>query len=93
MESLKGILNHFECLTLAASKELINKDFIMQFYKTIFRIYYVDYYDFILSERKRAQSDTYFIEFTNFVEKEIPTLRTEIEAGKWASEIVNHKSI
>lgn len=91
MESIKGILNHFECLALAASKELINKDFIIEFYRTIFRIYYVDYYEFIVSERIKAKSGTIYMEFTSFVEKVMPNIKAEIEAGKWTSIIVNHK--
>jgi len=90
-QSLKCILNHFECVAIGCNKGMIDTEFIKNFYEMIFKIYYRDYYAYITSERTRQSSPTMWSEFTNLVEGWDPDFKARVENGEEASLIINAK--
>lgn len=87
-ESLKGILNHFETIGLGILKGLIDKDFMKLFYMSICRVYYVDYYFYINSQRISKQNEKLWINFTNLVEEWMPNIQAEMNKVPLKSTIV-----
>jgi hypothetical protein len=67
-ESLKGILNHFECVAIGTYNGQIDIDFIRKFYKSIFKVYYTDYLFYINSLRIAKNNEDIWINFTNLAE-------------------------
>lgn len=68
-ESVKGILNYFETVSIGVSNGLIDNAFIEKFYRSIFRTYYVDYYFYINNRRVRTGNHTVWVNFTNLAEE------------------------
>ncbi|MDB5199258.1 MAG: hypothetical protein JWO92_1221 [Chitinophagaceae bacterium] len=87
-ESLKGLLNSFETLAIGVHKELIDNDFMKEFYSLIFEIYYIDYYFFIESERIKKSNSKIWIQFTNLAEEWHPELNNNLQKGAVKSTII-----
>lgn len=80
-ESLKGILNYFENLSIGVYKGLIDKQFVYEFISYIFEIYYVDYFYFIETHRVKRKNATIWVNYTNLAEEWWPSLKEEILNG------------
>ncbi len=85
-ESLKGILNHFETVAIGIYKNLIDKDFLKEFYFHIFKIYYVDYQFYIIMQRNYNKN--VWINFTNLVEEWYPNIKDGFEKASLKSTII-----
>jgi len=68
-EALKGIINYFETIAIAAYRGLVDKDFIKEFHGLIFWIYYRDYYFYIEYVRTQKDNHLIWINFTSLVEE------------------------
>lgn len=88
-ESLKGIFNFFETISIGAYKGLIDKEFIREFYNGIFRIYYIDYYFYIAKHRILRNNPTIWVTYTSLVEEWHDSLNGDVISGKVASTIIN----
>jgi hypothetical protein len=87
-ETLKGILNYFENLSVGVYKELIDKAFVSEFISYIFEVYYIDYYYFIKIYREKRGNDTIWVNFTNLAEDWFPKLKKEVLEGKKQSTLI-----
>jgi hypothetical protein len=87
-ESLKGILNHFETVAIGIYKNLIDKDFMREFYRHIFHTYYVDYYFYI--ELQRSNNKKIWINFTNLVEEWHSGIKDQLQKEPVRSSIITH---
>lgn len=87
-ESLKGILNYFENMSVGVHKKLIDKEFVYEFHSFIFEIYYTDYYYYIESHRVKRNNSTIWLNFTNLAEEWWPNLKAEILTGTKRSSII-----
>lgn len=87
-ESLKGILNHFECVAIGTYNGQIDKDFIRRFYKSIFRIYYVDYLFYINSLRSVKKNEDIWVNFTNLAEEWHDNLKQDVIEHVFKSTII-----
>jgi hypothetical protein len=87
-ESLKGLLNYFETSSIAANKGMIDKDFIKEFFLTIYKSYYRDYHFYIEKQRVVKSSDTIWGNFTNLVEEWYPTINEDLKNEKVKSIII-----
>lgn len=85
-ESLKGILNHFETVAIGVYKDLIDKDFMKEFYRHIFHIYYVDYHFYILLQRKN--NNKIWVNFTSLVEEWHPNIKEGLQKTPLKSTII-----
>lgn len=88
-ESLKGVLNSFESLSIGVHKNLIDKRFIKLFYKSIFEEYYLEYYFYIFDHRIKTKNTTTWIYFTNLVEEWSPDLNNNLKNGSAKSSLIN----
>jgi hypothetical protein len=88
-ESLKGILNYFENMSVGVYKGLIDKDFVYEFISYIFEIYYIDYYYYIEGYRQKRNNKTIWVNFTNLAEEWWPNLKEEVLKGKKNSSLIN----
>jgi len=87
-ESLKGILNHFECVAIGTDNGLIDKDFIKYFYKGIFKIYYIDYYFYISRIRFNKKNNDVWINFTSLAEEWHTELKDNLDRQPLRSTII-----
>lgn len=87
-EALKGLLNYFETISIGAYKGLIDNDFIKDFFSSIFKIFYTDYFFYIDSIRQVKNVPTMWINFTNLAEEWHPLLKESVQKGKLKSTII-----
>jgi hypothetical protein len=80
-ESVKGILNYFEWVAIAANKGLIDKEFIYEFFWYIFKLYYIDYMFYIERLRHKKNNQEIWMNFTRLAEHWHPTIREQVEQG------------
>lgn len=90
-ESLKGILNYFENMSIGVYKGLIDKDFVYEFISYIFEIYYLDYYYYIENYRKKRDNNSIWENFTKLAEEWWPSLQEEIKNGTKRSSIITEQ--
>jgi hypothetical protein len=91
-ESIKGILNYFENMSVGVYKGLIDKELVFEFISYIFEIYYIDYYYYIENYRKKRNNNGIWRNFTKLAEEWWPSLKEEILNGTKKSSIVTHKN-
>ena len=87
-ESLKGILNYFESVSIAAYKGVIDRVFIKDFHRSIYVSYYIDYYLFIRKRRQDKDNDAIWGNFTTLAEEWNPSIRDQIEKGEVKSTVI-----
>lgn len=90
-ESLKGILNYFENLSVGVYKGLIDKTFVYEFISYIFEIYYTDYYFYIENHRARKNNGSIWVNYTNLAEEWWPDLKSEVLNGTKKSTLITVK--
>lgn len=88
-ESLKGILNYFESTSIASSKNLIDKDFIREFFEDIYITFYKDYLLYFENQRMAKNKPNVWVNFTNLVEEWHPGIYQQVKAGILKSLIIN----
>jgi|GEM_PF-2594086 hypothetical protein len=87
-EALKGILNYFETISIGAYKGLIDKEFTKDFFLSIYKIFYTDYFFYIDDIRVTKNVDTIWGNFTNLVEEWYVDLRADMRDGTLKSSII-----
>lgn len=87
-ESLKGILNYFETLSIAAYKGVIDTVFIKEFHNSIFRVYYIDYKNFIDKRRADQNNAAIWENFTKLAEDWNPGLKDDVSNGVLKSTVI-----
>jgi len=80
-ESIRGVLNYLETVSIGTYDELIDKNFIKKFHRSIFKLYYVDYYFYISHRRELRKNDSLWVNFTNLAEEWHPTLKADLLNG------------
>lgn len=88
-ESLKGILNYFETLSIAAYKGVIDTVFIKEFHNSIFRIYYIDYKVYIDKRRALQNNQAIWENFTKLAVDWNPGLKDDVEKGVLKSTVID----
>lgn len=76
-ESLKGIINHFECVSTATHNNLVNSTYVKDYYGGIFSEYYQDYLQYIDFERNRLNNPRIWVSFTTLVEEWYPEIKEQ----------------
>lgn len=75
--ALKGILNHFETVSIGVFNGLIDKAFMKLFYEAIFKAYFTKYYFFIKVTRTRKSNEDIWVNFTKLALDWTPELEME----------------
>jgi hypothetical protein len=88
-EALKGILNYFETLSIAAYRGVIDREFMKEFHESIFHTYYVDYYTYIDERRRVKSNNDIWKKFTNLAEEWHPLLRAQVGKKEKVSTVIS----
>ena len=88
-ESLKGILNYFETVSIGVKKGLIDETFIKEFFLGVFQMFYRKYFFYIEHKRMTKNDNTIWINYTSLVEEWHPEIRNKMDTKMLMSTLIN----